>query len=83
VAEIRWERNALGVVLDLGARTRLRVVRQVGHLERFPKLGMPALTPFEGKRRLIVGPYSIVYEYDEKAEVVSIIAIARGGPLFR
>lgn len=59
------------------------MVRQVGLLGRSPRLGMPALGPYDGKRRLIVGPYSIVYEYDEAADVVSIIAIARGGPLFR
>jgi mRNA-degrading endonuclease RelE of RelBE toxin-antitoxin system len=83
MAEIRWERNALGVLLDLGDRPRRRIVAQVGHLARFPELGMPAQGPFEGKRRLIVGPYSLVYEYDKQAGVVSIIAVARGGPLFR
>jgi mRNA-degrading endonuclease RelE of RelBE toxin-antitoxin system len=83
VAEVRWERNALGVVIDLGDRTRARIVSQVGHLRQFPELGMPALGPFAGKRRLIVGPYSIVYEYNADTGVVSIIAVARGGPLFR
>ena len=83
MAEVRWERNALGVVMDLGDRTRARIVAQVGNLREFPELGMPALGPFAGKRRLIVGPYSVVYEYDADTGVVSIIAVARGGPLFR
>jgi mRNA-degrading endonuclease RelE of RelBE toxin-antitoxin system len=81
--EIRWERNALGVLLDLGEKPRLRIVAQVGHLGQFPELGMAAQGLFEGKRRLVVGPYSVVYEYDEDDDVVSIIALARGGPLFR
>jgi mRNA-degrading endonuclease RelE of RelBE toxin-antitoxin system len=81
--EIRWERNALGVLVDLGEKPRLRIVAQVGHLGQFAELGMAAQGLFEGKRRLVVGPYSVVYEYDEDDDVVSIIALARGGPLFR
>ena len=61
----------------------MRVIEQVGHLRRFPELGMPALGPFLGKRRLVIGPYSVVYEYDADADVVSVVAVARGGPLFR
>lgn len=82
MAEVRWERNALGVVLDLGERSRARIISQVGRLRRFPELGMPALGPHLGKRRLVVGPYSIIYEYDRDTGVVSIVAVARGGPLF-
>ncbi|MBV8527127.1 MAG: type II toxin-antitoxin system RelE/ParE family toxin [Candidatus Dormibacteraeota bacterium] len=82
MAEVRWERNALGVVLDMQERTRQRVLSQVSHLRRFPELGVPALGPFVGKRRLVIGPYSVVYEYDSKGGVVSAIAVARGGPLF-
>jgi mRNA-degrading endonuclease RelE of RelBE toxin-antitoxin system len=83
MAEIRWERNALGLLLELGEKPRLRIVAQVGHLARFPELGMAAQGPFEGKQRLVIGPYSVVYEYDAQAEVVRVIALARGGPLFR
>ena len=39
---------------------------------------MRAFGPYEGKRRLVVGPYSIVYEYDAEHGVVSVIAVARG-----
>lgn len=35
------------------------------------------------RRRLIVGPYSVLYEYDEADDVVSIVGVSRGGPLFR
>ncbi len=83
MAEVRWERNALGLLLELGERPGRRIVAQVGHLARFPELGMAARGPYEGKRRLVVGPYSVVYEYDPLTNLVSIIALARGGPLFR
>lgn len=46
-------------------------------------MGAPARGRFEGKHRLIIGPYSVVYEYDSAADTVSIIAVARGGPTFR
>ena len=83
MADIRWDRSALGVVLDLSERSRTRIVTQVGHLRRFPELGVRALGPYEGKRRLVVGPYSVVYEDDAEHGIVSIVAVARGGPLFR
>ena len=81
--ELRWERNALGHLLDLSGPSRQRLVRQVGVLRQFPEMGTTALAPHETKRRLIVGPYSIVYEFDPDADVVSVVAIARGGPPLR
>ena len=46
-------------------------------------MGTPALGPHVGKRRLIVGPYSVLYKYDAAEGVVSVVGISRGGPLFR
>jgi mRNA-degrading endonuclease RelE of RelBE toxin-antitoxin system len=83
VASVCWERNALGYVLDLNESARRRVIEQVGHLRRFPLLGAPAGGTYEGKRRLIVGPYSVVYEYDADTEVVNVVAVAFGGSRFR
>lgn len=83
MTEIRWERNPLGFVLELQRTAQQRIVGQVANLRRFPQMGAPALGRFEGKRRLIIGPYSVVYEYDAATDTVSIIAVARGGPTFR
>ena len=83
MASLRWRRNALGAVVDLPIGWRTRVLAQAPHLRRFPELGTPATGPHAGRRRLIVGPYSLVYEYDAEAGIVTIVAVARGGPLFR
>ncbi len=83
MTEIRWERNQLGFVLELQRSAQQRIVGQVANLRRFAQMGAPARGRFEGKHRLIIGPYSVVYEYDSAADTVSIIAVARGGPTFR
>ena len=46
-------------------------------------MGTPALGAHLGMRRLIVGPYSLLYKYDAAEDVVSIVGVSRGGPLFR
>lgn len=83
MASLRWERNALGPLIELPAGWRTRVVAHAQHLRRFPEMGTPASGVHLGKRRLIVGPYSVLYEYDPAEDVVSIAGISRGGPLFR
>jgi len=83
VAKLRWERSALGFVLELNAAAQNRVVTQVANLRAFPLLGAPAMGRYAEKRRLVVGPYSIVYEFDEHTDTVSVVAVSRGGPLFR
>ena len=83
MASLHWRRNALGPLVDLPERWRERIVAQTDHLRRFPELGMPLTSGQRGRRRLIVGPYSVVYEYDAGDDVVSILAVTPGGPLFR
>lgn len=83
MARITWRRNALGPLLDLPERWRERVVAQTDLLRKFPALGVALTGKHLGRRRLIVGPYDVVYEYDSENDVVSIVAVIRGGPLFR
>lgn len=83
MASLRWERKALGPLIDLPPGWRARVVAHAAHLRRFPEMGTPALGAHLGKRRLIVGPYSVLYKYDPAEDVVSIAGISRGGPHFR
>lgn len=83
MARISWRRNALGPLLDLPKRWRERVVAHTDLLRRFPELGVPLTGRHEGRRRLIIGPYIVVYEYDPENDVVAIVLVTRGGPLFR
>ena len=77
--EIRWERNAVGMLMEVGERNRARIVQQVAHLRRFPRLGTALIGPLAGLRRLVVGPYSVVYGLDDEKGVVSIVALVPGG----
>ena len=83
MARITWRRDALGPLLDLPERWRERVVAQTHHLRKFPELGVALTGKHLGRRRLIVGPYDVLYEYDLENDVVSILLVIRGGPLFR
>ena len=77
--EVKWDRNALGHALKLGARNRQRLISAVAHLQHSPRLGTALLGPFEGKRRLVVGPFSVVYEYREDTNEVLVLFIVYGG----
>ena len=83
MARLRWERDALGPLIDLPIGWRTRIVAHAQHLRRFPEMGTPAIGAHAGRRRLIVGPYSVLYEYDTDEDIVSIVALSRGGPIFR
>jgi mRNA-degrading endonuclease RelE of RelBE toxin-antitoxin system len=77
--ELRWSRNALGYALELSAKNRQRIAAAVSQLQRFPRLGTALLGPYEGKRRLVVGPFSVVYEYREQQDEVLVLFIVYGG----
>ncbi len=79
MTELRWSRNALGYALELSSRNRRRIVSAAGLLRRFPRMGTALLGPYEGKRRLIVGPFNLVYEYREKQDEVLVLFIVYGG----
>ncbi len=79
MAELRWSRNAVGYALELSVKNRRRIAAAVSQLHRFPRLGTALLGPYEGKRRLVVGPFSVVYEYREPQDEVRVLFIVYGG----
>ena len=48
-------------------------------LAEFPELGTALAGPYEGKRRLVVGRFNVVYEHDRTADQVGIIFIVFSG----
>jgi len=48
-------------------------------LQKFPRIGTALLGPYECKRRLLVGPFSVVYEYREENNEVLVLFIVYGG----
>lgn len=77
--DVKWSRNALGYALELSAKNRKRLASATRHLQKFPRLGTALLGPYEGKRRLVVGPFSVVYEYREETNEVLVLFILYGG----
>jgi len=77
--EVKWSRSALGYTLELSAKNRKRIASAVRHLREFPRLGTALLGPFEGKRRMVVGPFSVVYEYREETNEVVVLFIVYVG----
>ena len=77
--EVRWSRNALGYALELSAKNRKRLASAIRHLQKFPRIGTALLGPYECKRRLLVGPFSVVYEYREENNEVLVLFIVYGG----
>lgn len=62
---------------ELPASTPQRVVRRLGALKRFPKLG-PALSGQWTGTRYVLGPWPsllIVYEYDEGTDTVVVLTM--------
>jgi mRNA-degrading endonuclease RelE of RelBE toxin-antitoxin system len=80
VPEIVWSRNARDYLLELGTSSRERLLEQIAHLRRFPRLGVGLEGPYDGKRRLTIGRFMVVYEIDDNADQVRIVAIGYGGP---
>jgi plasmid stabilization system protein ParE len=78
--ELKWSRNALGYAYELSPKNRRRIATAVRRLQHFPRLGTVLLGPFEGQRRLVVGPFSVVYEYRAEEEEVLVLFIVYGAP---
>jgi mRNA-degrading endonuclease RelE of RelBE toxin-antitoxin system len=76
LAELKWSRNAIGYTLELSARNRRRIADAVRQLQRLPRLGTRLLGTYEGKRRLVVGPFIVVYEHLEEEDQVLVLFIA-------
>jgi mRNA-degrading endonuclease RelE of RelBE toxin-antitoxin system len=83
VPSLVWTRNARGYLGELSLSNQTRIGAQVDRLRKFPRLGIGLAGPYASMRRLIVGNFAVIYDYDSEAERVTVIAIsyagARGG----
>lgn len=43
-------------------------------------MGVGLEGPYDGKRRLTIGRFMVIYEIDDNADQVRIVAIGYGGP---
>jgi plasmid stabilization system protein ParE len=83
VSAVRWRRNARGHLEEVPARLRERILRATRPLAEFPRMGVAIDTGFPGQRRLVVSGWSVIYTYDEREDVVSILALVVPGAVLQ
>lgn len=82
MSAVRWRRNAGGHLEEVPVRLRARILRAARPLAEFPLMGVAIDADPPGQRRLVVAGWSIVYTYDEREDVVSILAlVVPAGPV--
>lgn len=73
---IRWDRRAVKELRALSARDRGRVFRAVDGLRNDPLSGQALSGEWKGLRRLRVGVYRVIYAFDGRELLISIIRVA-------
>ena len=73
---IRWERRAVKEVARLPKPDRKRIVAAVEGLRGDPTKGSILSAEWKGFRRLRVGPYRIIYAYQGRDLLISVVRVA-------
>ena len=80
---IRWERRAVKEVAALEKAERERVVAAVEGLRHDPHKGSIMSAEWKGFRRLRVGPYRIVYSYQGRDLMISVVRVGHRREVYR
>ena len=80
---IRWERRAVKEVKVLPEGERRRIVAAVENLRENPTSGPPLSAEWKGFRRLRVGPYRIVYAYNRRELLISVVRVGHRRDVYR
>ena len=72
---IRWDRRAVKELRSLEKRDRSRVFREVARLVEDPLRGAPLSGEWKGLRRIRVGGYRVIYAFDGRELLVSVIRV--------
>jgi mRNA interferase RelE/StbE len=80
---IRWERRAVNEAAALPARDRERIVGAVEGLRDDPLQGLIMSADWKGFRRLRVGRYRVIYAFDGRELLVSVIRIGHRSGVYR
>ena len=81
--QIRWERRAVKEVAALQKRERERVVAAVDGLRNDPDKGSIMSAAWKGFRRLRVGSYRIIYAYQGRDLLISVIRVGHRNEVYR
>jgi len=80
---IRWERRAIREVAAVPKRDRKRIVVAVEGLREDPHKGSIMSADWKGFRRLRVGPYRVIYAYQGRDLMISVIRVGHRGEVYR
>ena len=80
---IRWERRAAKELADLPEKEQQRVFDAVGSLRENPLAGTVLSAQWKGFRRLRVGRYRVIYAFDGRELLVSVVRVAHRKDVYR
>jgi mRNA interferase RelE/StbE len=80
---IRWERRAVKEVAALQKDERERIVAAVEGLCDDPQKGSIMSAEWKGFRRLRVGPYRIIYAYQGRDLLISVVRVGHRREVYR
>ena len=80
---IRWERRAVKEVAALQKADRERIVSSVEGLRDDPNEGSIMSAAWKGFRRLRVGPYRIIYAYQGRDLLISVVRVGHRRDVYR
>ena len=80
---IRWDRRAVREAGALPSDDRRRIYRAVAKLAEKPLAGLPLSGRWKGLRRLRVGTYRVIYAFDGRELLVSVIRVGHRRAVYR
>ncbi len=80
---IRWERRAVKELAKLTRDDQKRIVLAVESLPASPLRGEPLSAEWKGLRRLRVGTYRIIYAFDGRTLLISVVAVSLKKKVYR
>jgi mRNA interferase RelE/StbE len=80
---IRWDRRAVKELASLPKEQQSRISRAVGHLRDDPLQGTVLTGEWKGLRRLRVGAYRVVYGFDGRELLISVVRIGHRREVYR
>jgi mRNA interferase RelE/StbE len=80
---IRWERRAVKEVSALEKGDRERIVTAVEGLRDDPLKGSSLSAEWKGFRRLRIGPFRIIYAYQGRDLLISVVRVGHRRDVYR
>ena len=76
--EIRWTKGAERDLQGIGDALLERIFAKVALLAPYPLMGPSMDGPYEGFRQLLIGPFRVIYQYEETSDIVWIAYVRHG-----